>query len=96
MDMSPSGQLLAIAGAPGLQVFHFDGASPITAFGAPLLTSVNIDQLGWDNSNHLYALSYASGELYVYTVTPTSISQAAGSPYKVTGAYGIKGLIVVP
>jgi hypothetical protein len=57
---------------------------------------VDIDQLAWDNSNHLYALSYESGELYVYTVTPTSISEVAGSPYKVQGAYGVKGLIVVP
>ena len=94
MDMSPSGKLLAVAGAPGLQVFHFNGASPITTFGAPLLTNVNIDQLAWDSSNHLYALSYSSGELYVYTATPTSITPVSGSPYKVTGAYGVKGLIV--
>ena len=95
MDMSPSGKLLAVAGAPGLQVFHFNGASPITAFGEPLLTNVTIDQLAWDSSNHLYALSYSSSELYVYTATPTGITPVSGSPYKVTGAYGIKGMIVV-
>jgi hypothetical protein len=96
MDMSPSGSVLAVAGYTGLQFFHFNGASSITTFGSPLLTDVTIDQLGWDNDNHLYALSYGSNELYVYTVTLTSISQVAGSPYMVHKAYGIKGLIVVP
>jgi hypothetical protein len=47
----------------------------------------------WDNNNHLYALNFQSGELYVLTVTPTSISEVSGSPYKV-GVSG--GVIVVP
>jgi hypothetical protein len=99
-NMSPSGKLLAVAGAayggPGFQIFHFNGADPITAYSKLLLPSVEIDQLGWDNNNHLYALNYSSGELYVYTVTPTSISEASGCPYKVENAYGLNGLIVVP
>jgi hypothetical protein len=100
MEISPSGKLLAIAGGtsgmPGLQLFHFNGAAPITADSGLLLPSVTIDKLAWDNSNHLYALSYSTQTLYAYTVTPTSITAVAGSPYTVTGAYGIKGLIVVP
>lgn len=96
MNMSPSGKLLAVAGDPGLEIFHFNGASPITAYSSTLLPSVDIDQLGWDNSNHLFALSYASGKLYVYTVTPTSISEVAGSPFSAANGYGLKGLIVVP
>jgi hypothetical protein len=60
------------------------------------LPTTDVDQLGWDNDNHLYALGYSAEELYVYTVTPTSITEVAGSPYKVQNAYGIKGLIVVP
>jgi len=107
METSPSGKLLALAGGgdgsegdgsgmDGLQIFHFNGAAPITEYSALLLPAVEIDQLGWDNDNHLYALSYSSGELYVYTVTPTEIREASGSPYKVENAYGISGLIVVP
>jgi hypothetical protein len=96
MTMSPSGKLLALAGSPGLQIFHFNGAAPVTNFSTTLLPTQTIDQLGWDNSNHLFALSYASGQLYVYTVTPTEISEVAGSPYSVPNAYGVKGLIVVP
>jgi len=59
MSMSPSGKLLALAGHPGLQIFHFNGAAPITAYGSTWLPSVNVDQLGWDKINHLFALSYA-------------------------------------
>jgi hypothetical protein len=96
MQMSPSGKLLAIAGYPGLQLFHFHGTAPVTSYGPALLPTVNIDQLGWDKNNHLYALSYSAGELYVYEVTPTSIHEAPGSPYNVANPYGVKGLVVVP
>jgi hypothetical protein len=94
--MSTSGKLLAVGGAQGLQLFHFNGASPLTTFSKLLLPGTEIDQLAWDNNNHLYALSYKSGELYVYTVTPTSYSEVSGSPYKVANTYGLSGLIVVP
>ena len=95
MEMSPSGKLLALAGS-GLQIFHFNGSSPITAFGSALLPGVSIDQLAWDKNNHLYALSYGTNKLYVYTVTTTSINEVAGSPLTVDNAYGISGLVVVP
>jgi len=61
-----------------------------------LLPEVDIDQITWDDTNHLYALSYSAGELYVYTVTPTSIGEVPGSPYKIEDSYGLNGLIVVP
>jgi hypothetical protein len=96
VSMSTTGKLLAVTGYPGLQIFHFNGADPITEFSGVLLPSVNIDQVAWDNNNHLYAISYSSGELYVYTVTPTSISEVSGSPFSVPNAYGQNGLIVVP
>lgn len=95
MEMSTSGKLLAVAGT-GLQIFHFNGASPITKFDSALLPGVGINQLAWDKNNHLYALSYATNKLYVYTVTTTSINEVAGSPFTVNNAYGISGLIVVP
>jgi hypothetical protein len=41
-----------------LQLFHFNGASPLTTFSKLLLPGTEIDQLAWDNNNHLYALSY--------------------------------------
>jgi hypothetical protein len=79
---SPSGLLLAVAGN-GLEVFHFNGANPITKYTG-LLTTDNIAQVFWDNNNHLYALSVSANKLFVFTVTPTSVSQAPGSPYTIS------------
>jgi hypothetical protein len=82
LQMSPSGKLLAVSGSGGLQVLHFNGASPVTEF-TPLLTTDEVDQMFWDNQNHLYAISRTAGRLYVYTVTPAGYAQAPGSPYAV-------------
>ena len=80
LKMDPWGNLLAVAGAAGLQVFHFNGANPITA-DTGLLTKSGIDQMFWDNDHHLYAISQSAGKLYVFTITATSAVQAPGSPY---------------
>ena len=82
LKMAPSGKLLAVAGSGGLQVFHFNGASPITKFTGQL-TKTRINQCFWDNANHLYAISILAGKLFVFTVTTTSASQAVGSPYSI-------------
>ena len=81
--ISPSGRLLAVGGTAGLQVFHFNGSKPITHYTG-LLTKVQTDQFLWDNDNHLYAISQPAGKLFVFTVTPTTVTQAPGSPYKIT------------
>jgi len=83
MKISPSGKLLALAGGEGLQIFHFNGASPITHYTG-LLTTDPIDQTFWDNNNHLYGISHTTNKLYVFTVTPTGHQQAPGSPYTVS------------
>ena len=104
IKISPSGQLLAVAGnsqlapapvlllANGLQIFHFNGPDPITPY-SNVLTSDPIDQMQWDNNDHLFALSFSTHKLYVYTVTPTSITAAPGSPYTIASA---NALVVVP
>ena len=84
--------IMAVGGIGGLQIFHFNGASPITKYTG-LLTTSTIDKIYWDNSNHLYAISGSAGKLYVFTITPTSYSQASGSPYSVGTPVG---LIVQP
>jgi hypothetical protein len=107
LNMSPSGKLLAVMIEPdcqscdtpwGFQVFHFNGAAPATACSPVILPNVLISQMAWDNSNHLYALGAEIGDLqtlklYVYTVTPTAISEAPGSPYKIADL--TTGLVVV-
>jgi hypothetical protein len=82
ISISPTGQLLAVAGTAGLQVFHFNGASPIKHYTGLLATDA-ITHVFWDSSNHLYAISQVAGKLFVFTVTPTSVSQAAGSPHAI-------------
>jgi hypothetical protein len=88
LNMSPSGKLLAVGGTGGLQIFHFNGPGPIT-HDTGLLTQDEIDQFFWDNQDHLYAISRAAGKLFVFTVTPTSVSQAPGSPYSISNPQGI-------
>lgn len=92
IEMAPSGKLLAVGGTAGLQVFHFNGSNPITHYTG-LLTKDEINQLFWDNDNHLYAISSKSGKLFVFTVTPTSVSEAPGSPYTISQPLNV---IVLP
>lgn len=92
IEMAPSGKLLAVGGTAGLQVFHFNGSDPITHYTG-LLTTDEICQFFWDNDNHLYAISAKSGKLFVFTITPTSVSQAPGSPYTISQPANI---IVLP
>jgi len=92
MKISPSGTLLAVGGDGGLQVFHFNGANPITTYTG-LLTTDHIKSVAWDNNGHLYAITNDSLEpssppanankLYVFTVTDTSATPAPGSPYTI-------------
>jgi hypothetical protein len=93
MKMDPTGRYVAVGGYPGLQVLAFNGAAPMTVYGQPVLPTTNVDQVAWDDSGHLYALSYDSAELYVFTVGDELIQEAE---YSVPGAYGVTGLIVVP
>jgi hypothetical protein len=51
MRMSPSGKLLAVGGS-GLEIFHFNGGSPLTKYKT-LLTGDSIGTILWDNENHV-------------------------------------------
>jgi hypothetical protein len=103
MEITPQGNLLAVGGAfsdplhaeygPGLQVFHFNGANPITAYSG-ILTTAPINAVLWDSNNHLYALSNSTKKLYAYTVTSSSITAAPGSPYIIASTPN--ALVVVP
>ena len=81
MLMNPAGNILAVSVGTGVQFFHFNGANPITPFTGVIGTANHINNMAWDDNNHLYALDYFSGELHVYTATATSVVEAAGSPY---------------
>jgi hypothetical protein len=91
LRMAPSGKILAAGGSAGALLFHFNGGSPATKYKT-LLAGNNIGQILWDNDNHMYALgsdSKGAQKLWVYTVTPTSTTEAPGSPYSMTNAGGM-------
>ena len=90
--MSPSGKFLAVGGTAGFQIFHFNGANPITKYTG-LLTGNPIDQIFWDNANHVYAISRRKGKLFVWTVTSTGVTRAPGSPHLIPN---VQNLIVLP
>jgi WD40 repeat protein len=86
--ISPSGKLLAVAGTSGLQVFHFNGANPVTRFTG-LLATGQVDHIFWDNANHLYAISTSAGKLMVFTVDATGATPTSGSPYTIASPQNI-------
>jgi hypothetical protein len=103
--MSPSGKLLAAVGnqgffpgggstPDGIQIFHFNGAAPITRYSG-VLTTTPIDWTRWDGNDHLYALSRGANTLFVYTATPTKITEAPGSPHAIASTYGPNGGMLV-
>jgi hypothetical protein len=87
MVASPAGNLLAIGGSSGLQVFHFNGSNPITPYTG-LLATHELNQILWDSHDHLYGISSA-GRLYAFKITVTGHKQAAGSPYSITNPIAI-------
>jgi hypothetical protein len=105
MTINPQANLLAVGGSAsntdnsggtqtaGLQVFHFNGGNPITSYSG-VLTTAPIDEIHWDNNNHLYALSNSTKKLYAYTVTSSSITAVPGSPYTIASTPN--ALVVVP
>jgi hypothetical protein len=98
IGMSPSGKFLAVVGQ-GVEIYNFNGASPLTLASSLPLPDRDFDNLAWDNNNHLYTVDYETGNLYVYTVTATSITAAPGSPYTIPNnidSYYQYDLIVVP
>lgn len=82
MKTSPAGNLLALGGTSGLQVFHFNGSNPITPYTG-LLATHELSHLAWDSHDHLYGISQPSGRLYAFRVTTTGYKQASGSPYSI-------------
>ncbi|HEV2401922.1 MAG TPA: hypothetical protein VGS27_33635 [Candidatus Sulfotelmatobacter sp.] len=85
LGVSPAGNFVAVGEDYGLQIFSFNGANPIGG-GSGLLTTDPIDEVRWDNQNHVYALSMSTGKLYVFVVSSSGTTAAAGSPYTIQGA----------
>jgi hypothetical protein len=80
VKIDPTGNFVAVALATGVQVYHFNGAKPITPFTGVIATTNYIFQLGWDDHGHLYAQDGVSGEMHVYNVTSSKVEETKGSP----------------
>jgi hypothetical protein len=90
---SPSGNLFVAYGGNeaigangnGIEIYKFNGAAPLTLYQT-LLRGTRINDVKWDGSNHMYAISTANNMLYVFTVTSTSVTEdsswSIGSPSK--------------
>lgn len=67
----------------GIEIYNFNGSAPLT-LNTTLLNGTPIDQVEWDTSGHLYALSRSEGKLWVYDVGPSSTGldsvSSIGSP----------------
>ncbi|HWG21926.1 MAG TPA: hypothetical protein VG225_15455 [Terracidiphilus sp.] len=81
---SRSGNLF-VAYEDGIEIYKFNGAAPLTLYKT-LLYGTPIDDVKWDGSNHMYAISSYNSMLYVFTVTSTSVTEdtalSIGSPFK--------------
>ncbi len=80
MKLDPTGKILAVATGTGVQFFHFNEGSPITAFTGVIGKSGFVNEVAWDQHGHLYAQNGASGRMHVYDVTSTSVKEMPGSP----------------
>jgi hypothetical protein len=87
LSIDPTSKLLAV-GDYGFQLFHWNGGEQVTDYTGVKLGNDVILQFAWDTSHHLYVLTKA-GDVYVYTVTPSSFEEAPGSPYSIPEASGI-------
>ena len=105
LAISPSDKFLAVADYGGLEIYHFNGANPITT-DTGLLTTDNISVIAWDKNDHLYAITGSlpvpptsalmnANKLYVFTVTDTAVTQAPGSPYMIAFPAGLAVQAVV-
>jgi hypothetical protein len=88
-----------INGNSGIEIYNFNGAAPLTLYKT-LLTGTPIDGAAWDGSNHLYAFSKSQNKLWVFTVTPTSVTEDAsysiGSPFSIVVAPSTGGACSAP
>jgi hypothetical protein len=85
MGIDPTGKLLAVVGAGGFEVFHFNGANPITKYTGEIKTSGANRFVAWDKTGHMYMLTDHSVD--IFNITPTSYTEL--KPWEFTAPYGM-------
>jgi hypothetical protein len=84
--ISPSGAVLPVGLGNDLQLFHFNGASPITSMTNQIPVKGLMIGQQWDSSGHFYGLDIYTGMLRVYTVGSSGLTEDPGSPVIISGA----------
>lgn len=87
--ISPSGAVLPVGLGNDLQLFHFNGASPITSMTGQIPVKGLMIGQQWDTSGHFYGLDIYTGMLRVYTVGSSGLTEDPGSPVPISGASGL-------
>jgi hypothetical protein len=85
LGIDPTGKLLAVVGSGAFEVFHFNGANPITKYTGEIKTSGADRFVSWDKNSHMYILTDHSVD--IYNITPTSYSEL--KPWEFTAPYGM-------
>jgi hypothetical protein len=77
---SPDGKMIAFYAdngasnvASGIEIYNFNGAAPLTLY-QKVLTGTPIEQVAWDTSGHLYAISKVENHMYVFNVSSSSVT----------------------
>jgi len=81
---SPDGTFIAFYGGEwpngtagnGIEIYNFNGPSPLT-LNTRLKNGVPINQVAWDNSGHLYAISQSQNSLMDFDVNARSVGESA-------------------
>ncbi|HEV2132729.1 MAG TPA: hypothetical protein VGR47_00565 [Terracidiphilus sp.] len=87
--LAPSNAVLPAALGNNLQLFHFNGSSPITSMTGQIPVKGLMSVLQWDTSSHLYGLNISTKMLRVFTVTSNGLVEDPGSPMAINGAQSL-------
>lgn len=85
MSIDPTGKILAVGGEGSFQLYHFNGANPITAYSGMINTNDLIRTIGWDKSSHMYLLTDHSVD--IYNISTTSYTEL--KPWEFTAPYSM-------
>jgi hypothetical protein len=85
MSIDPTGKILAVGGQGGFQLYHFNGANPITTYSGVIKTYDLIRTIAWDKSSHMYLLTDHSVD--IYNISTTSYTEL--KPWEFTAPYSM-------
>ena len=85
MSIDPTGKILAVGGNGSFQLYHFNGANPVTQYSGVIKTYDLIRNIAWDKSSHMYLLTDHSVD--IYNISTTSYTEL--KPWEFTDPYSM-------